>query len=291
MKTREDFRGKKGFIIIGVLAVSLALGLGGGVVLKNKKAESKAMVSAKETVKELSVKGTDGKSFKRDSFEHKTEAPDYAKSNETVSTDNAGDDGSNPDTGSGAENTGNTENTSPSDPVSGNASAGAKENKNSGKKSGAKTNIKSASNAIGNQGTASTKQNRKASAGETAAQPAAAPSQPAAQQTQSSTFVVKSRYPIETRRVCVQEAYDEPVYERKWVGSKCNTCGQLFPTFKGYEEHIKALIDKGDYSHGSWTEVFETVQTGTIHHDAVYKTQTVEVDVNGNVCRVISETD
>ena len=206
MKTREDFRGKKGFIIIGVLAVSLALGLGGGVVLKNKKAESKAMVSAKETVKELSVKGTDNKSFKRDSFEHKTEAPDYAKSNETVSTENAGGNGSNPDTGSGAENTGNAENTSLSNPVSGNASVSANENKNSGKKSGAKT--KSASNANGNQGTASTKQNRSASVGETAAQPTAAPSQPAAQQTQSSTFVVKSRYPIETRRVCVQEAYD-----------------------------------------------------------------------------------
>ena len=280
MKTREDFRGKKGFIIIGVLAVSLALGLGGGVVLKNKKAESKAMVSAKETVKELSVKGTDGKSFKRDSFEHKTEAPDYAKSNETVSTDNAGGDGSNPDTGNVAENTGNTENTSPSNPVTGNASASANENKNSGKKSGAKTNIKSASNTSGNQGTASAKQNRKASAGETAAQPAST-SQPArnSQQAQPAQPAqpAKPSGHYETRQVLVSAAYDEPVYEWQVVGSKCNTCGQVFPTTDDWIAHVNDMDNHNDYTHGSYSGVYGQVQTGIKHHDAVYKTEQVWV--------------
>ena len=275
MKTREDFRGKKGFIIIGVLAVSLALGLGGGVVLKNKKAESKAMVSAKETVKELSVKGTDGKSFKRDSFEHKTEAPDYAKSNETVSTDNAG--ASNPDTGSGAENTGNTENTSTSNPSTGNASAGANNN-NSGKKSGTKTNIKSASNTSENQGNASAKQNRKASAGETATQPAATPSQPASNSQQAQPVQpAKPSGHYETRQILVSAAYDEPMYEWQVVGAKCNTCGQVFPTTDDWIAHVNDMDNHNDYTHGSYSGVYGQVQTGTKHHDAVYKTEQVWV--------------
>jgi hypothetical protein len=274
MKTREDFRGKKGFIIIGLLAVSLALGLGGGVVLKNKKAESKAMVSAKETVKELSVKGTDGKSFKRDSFEHKTEAPDYAKSNETVSTDNAGGDGSNPDTGSGAENIGNIENTSPSNPVSGNSSASANENKNSGKKSGAKTNIKSASNTSGNQGNASAKQNRKASAGETAAQPAST-AQPASNSQQAQPVQpAKPSGHYETRQVLVSAAWDQPVMDV--IGCKCNTCGQFFKTEEEMNDHFLMFADKGDYTHGSDSAVFG--QVSTIHHDAVYKDEQVWVE-------------
>lgn len=284
MKTREDFNRKKGFIIVAVLAVSLAAGLGGGAALKYKKAESKSMVSAKETVKELSVKAADGWSFKRDSFLHKTEAPDYAKSTETVSqaADNAGSDASNADTGNGAENTGNTENTSTSNPSAGNTSASV-DNKNSVKKSGVKTNIKSASNSSGNKSQPAAQQT----------QPAAQ-SQPAAQQTQSSksNFVVHG-FHIETRRVCVQEAYDEPVYETHVVGTKCNTCGQVFKNDAEFEAHSKDMaFNHNDYTHGSNSCVYGNILVRTIHHDAVYKTQTVEVDdLDGNVIKVLSETD
>ena len=60
----------------------------------------------------------------------------------------------------------------------------------------------------------------------------------------------------------VQDAYDEPVYE--WV-SVCNKCGYKFldPT-----EDITIHMEAGCWS--SWHD--EMMQTGSIHHDAVYQT-------------------
>ena len=59
----------------------------------------------------------------------------------------------------------------------------------------------------------------------------------------------------------VQDAYDEPVYE--WV-SVCNKCGYKFldPT-----EDITIHMEAGCWS--SWHD--EMMQTGSIHHDAVYQ--------------------
>ena len=67
-------------------------------------------------------------------------------------------------------------------------------------------------------------------------------------------------------QVLVSEAYDEPVYE--WV-SVCNVCGYQFPlgtTGDQLEYHI--FDDPG--CGGGWHGV--QVQTGSVHHEAVYKT-------------------
>lgn len=81
----------------------------------------------------------------------------------------------------------------------------------------------------------------------------------------------------ETRQVLVQAAYDEPIYETQVVGAKCNTCGQVFSTFEAWEAHSDSMIDQGDTNHMSYSGVYGQVQTGTKHHDAVYKTEQVWV--------------
>ena len=110
------------------------------------------------------------------------------------------------------------------------------------------------------------------------------------QKTQSSSQTVKPAQPskpaqpakpsghYETKQVLVSAAYDEPVYEVHAVGEKCNTCGQVFKTGAEFDEHVKDMaFNHNDYTHGSFTTIFDKVQTGTKHHDAVYKTQQVWV--------------
>lgn len=74
-------------------------------------------------------------------------------------------------------------------------------------------------------------------------------------------------------QVLVQAAYDEPIYGYKYH-SFCNTCG-LDLTANGIDDaqHVKQhmLNDEG----GSTTQKPVEVQTGTIHHDAVYETRYV----------------
>ena len=74
-------------------------------------------------------------------------------------------------------------------------------------------------------------------------------------------------------QVLVQDAYDEPTYGYKYH-SFCNTCG-LDLTANGINEaqHVKqhTLNDEG----GSTTQKPVEVQTGTIHHEAVYETRYV----------------
>lgn len=83
-------------------------------------------------------------------------------------------------------------------------------------------------------------------------------------------------------QVLVQAAYDEPVYE--WV-SVCNVCGYQFPlgtTGDQLEYHI--FDDPG--CGGGWHGV--QVQTGSVHHDAVY--QTVHHDAVYNTVHHEAET-
>lgn len=74
-------------------------------------------------------------------------------------------------------------------------------------------------------------------------------------------------------QVLVQAAYDEPTYGYEYH-SFCNTCG-LDLTANGIKDvqHVKqhALNDEG----GSTTQKPVEVQTGTIHHEAVYETRYV----------------
>lgn len=74
-------------------------------------------------------------------------------------------------------------------------------------------------------------------------------------------------------QVLVKDAYDEPTYGYKYH-SFCNTCG-LDLTANGINDaqHVKQHIlnDEG----GSTTQKPVEVQTGTIHHEAVYETRYV----------------
>ena len=74
-------------------------------------------------------------------------------------------------------------------------------------------------------------------------------------------------------QVLVQDAYDEPTYGYEYH-SFCNTCG-LDLTANGINnaQHVKQhmLNDEG----GSTTQKPVEVQTGTIHHEAVYETRYV----------------
>ena len=74
-------------------------------------------------------------------------------------------------------------------------------------------------------------------------------------------------------QVLVQAAYDEPTYGYEYH-SFCNTCG-LDLTANGINDsqHVKQhmLNDEG----GSTTQKPVKVQTGTIHHEAVYETRYV----------------
>ena len=74
-------------------------------------------------------------------------------------------------------------------------------------------------------------------------------------------------------QVLVQAAYDEPTYGYE-VHSFCNTCG-LDLTANGINEtqHVKQHALNGEG--GSTTQKPVEVQTGTIHHEAVYETRYV----------------
>lgn len=74
-------------------------------------------------------------------------------------------------------------------------------------------------------------------------------------------------------QVLVQDAYDEPTYGYEYH-SFCNTCG-LDLTANGINDaqHVKQHILNGEG--GSTTQKPVEVQTGTIHHEAVYETRYV----------------
>ena len=74
-------------------------------------------------------------------------------------------------------------------------------------------------------------------------------------------------------QVLVQDAYDEPTYGYEYH-SFCNTCG-LDLTANGINDsqHVKQHMLNGEG--GSTTQKPVEVQTGTIHHDAVYETRYV----------------
>lgn len=74
-------------------------------------------------------------------------------------------------------------------------------------------------------------------------------------------------------QVLVQDAYDEPTYGYEYH-SFCNTCG-LDLTANGIKDsqHVKQHMLNGEG--GSTTQKPVKVQTGTIHHEAVYETRYV----------------
>lgn len=74
-------------------------------------------------------------------------------------------------------------------------------------------------------------------------------------------------------QVLVKDAWDEPTYGYEYH-SFCNTCG-LDLTANGINDaqHVKQHILNGEG--GSTTQKPVEVQTGTIHHDAVYETRYV----------------
>ena len=74
-------------------------------------------------------------------------------------------------------------------------------------------------------------------------------------------------------QVLVQAAYDEPTYGYEYH-SLCNTCG-LDLTANGINDaqHVKQHMLNGEG--GSTTQKPVEVQTGTIHHEAVYETRYV----------------
>lgn len=71
----------------------------------------------------------------------------------------------------------------------------------------------------------------------------------------------------------MKDAYDEPIYGYEYH-SFCNTCG-LDLTANGINDaqHVKQHILNGEG--GSTTQKPVEVQTGTIHHEAVYETRYV----------------
>ena len=74
-------------------------------------------------------------------------------------------------------------------------------------------------------------------------------------------------------QVLIQDAYDEPTYGYEYH-SFCNTCG-LDLTANGINDaqHVKQHML--NYEGGSTTQKPVEVQTGTIHHEAVYETRYV----------------
>lgn len=74
---------------------------------------------------------------------------------------------------------------------------------------------------------------------------------------------------VGTRTVVDKEAWDEPVYEWKYMGkTRCKGCGQVFNTASECFDHQDEMADNGDYTHGSYESIAEKVQTDTIHHEA-----------------------
>jgi hypothetical protein len=74
-------------------------------------------------------------------------------------------------------------------------------------------------------------------------------------------------------QVLVKDAYDEPTYGYEYH-SFCNTCGvDLTENGINAAQHVKQHMLNGEG--GSTTQKSVEVQTGTIHHDAVYETRYV----------------
>ena len=74
-------------------------------------------------------------------------------------------------------------------------------------------------------------------------------------------------------QVLVKDAYDEPTYGYEYH-SFCNTCGvDLTANGINDAQHVKQHILNGEG--GSTTQKPVEVQTGTIHHEAVYETRYV----------------
>lgn len=74
---------------------------------------------------------------------------------------------------------------------------------------------------------------------------------------------------VGTRTVVDKEAWDEPVYEWKYMGkTRCKGCGQVFNTASECFDHQDEMADNGDYTHGSYESIAEKVQIDTIHHEA-----------------------
>lgn len=74
-------------------------------------------------------------------------------------------------------------------------------------------------------------------------------------------------------QVLVQAAYDEPTYGYEYH-SFCNTCGlDLMANGINDAQHVKQHMLNGEG--GSTTQKPVEVQTGTIHHEAVYETRYV----------------
>lgn len=78
------------------------------------------------------------------------------------------------------------------------------------------------------------------------------------------TVVTKAAW---DEQVLSQAAYDEPVYDMQEV---CNVCGYVYPLDVDFNDayYYHAVVDPGDG--GGYYMV--QVQTGTVHHDAVYTT-------------------
>ena len=96
-------------------------------------------------------------------------------------------------------------------------------------------------------------------------------------------------------QVLVQAAYDEPTYGYEYH-SFCNTCG-LDLTANGINDtqHVKQHTLNGEG--GSTTQKPVEVQTGTIHHEAVYETRyvvdspaTTKQELTGYKCSGCGET-
>lgn len=96
-------------------------------------------------------------------------------------------------------------------------------------------------------------------------------------------------------QVLVQDAYDEPTYGYEYH-SFCNTCG-LDLTANGINDaqHVKQHMLNGEG--GSTTQKPVEVQTGTIHHEAVYETRyvvdshaTTKQELTGHKCSGCGKT-
>ena len=96
-------------------------------------------------------------------------------------------------------------------------------------------------------------------------------------------------------QVLVQAAYDEPTYGYEYH-SFCNTCG-LDLTANGINDaqHVKQHMLNGEG--GSTTQKPVEVQTGTIHHEAVYETRyivdspaTTKQELTGYKCSSCGKT-
>ncbi|MGN0362965.1 MAG: hypothetical protein ACI4ET_09020 [Bilifractor sp.] len=264
---------KISIVVLAVLAICL---IGGGVFFARENKKTPVMATNSSTNKDLTGK-SDSKSEDKtsvDSEDSKAEEGQKSESQESVTAKDSADASnqvSASSAGSGASS--NAGFVSESDTTAkANTKSSSKTTKNTTSNNGAKTSSNSGTSQKANSGSSSAstpKANTSSQTKTSTPSQSTQPSQPAQP--------IKPSGHYETKQVLVQAAYDEPVYETQVVGAKCNTCGQVFPTTAAWEAHDEAMIDQGDYTHGSYSGVYGQVQTGTKHHDAVYKTEQVWV--------------